>query len=318
MDELASLASPSLAVTESTGLAGAMAREKYEIESQMQLALAHPRDERTCMQHVVTRCQEPRFAETAIYRYPRGGSEILGPSVGMAREIGRRWRHIRSGFRVLAVGNGQIHIQGFAHDVEANVLRVEEAKVSSRVFRKGEYVDLLSQHAQKVLGGDVDRTMRELCGRHGATLERNCILRVVPSDLVDIALMEATKTADRVARGELDADRDVKIKTLLTKLGGLGVTREMVEEKLGKKEHLITPDEFVALVQIGASLKDGNSVVEDHFNVPQKEAPTDAPPAGTAWRRGCKVRAPPGPYAGDPGSRPVPCEGRSCWCRYGG
>ena len=97
----------------------------------------------------------------------------------------------------------------------------------------------------------------------------------MPSDLVDMGQEECIRTGAKVASGELKADAATAQKTLAAKMGGLGVTVEMIEKRLKKKLHNITPDEYSELVRIGVSIHDGHSQIGEHFEQPDQPAPDD-------------------------------------------
>ena len=179
------------------GSVAAMARERFEIEGAMVLARKFPRSEVGARSALKAACERPTFAEGALWSFPRGDEIVTGPSVHLAREAARLWGNIRSGFRIVSTdqAHAEIHILGFAIDLESNTYRTEESRVRARVWRRrlrstGEpgSVNLLDERAAgRELGGDADRQLQEVVGRTGSKLERNCVLRILPSDLIDNA-----------------------------------------------------------------------------------------------------------------------------------
>src|SRR5690606_32675204 len=93
------------------GAASAVAREEAEMKSAIFLARQFPRDEAAAYTKIIKSCRRPTFAEGAMYRFPRGGQQVEGPSVQLAREIARCWGNIRYGLRIVSVDAEMIHIR---------------------------------------------------------------------------------------------------------------------------------------------------------------------------------------------------------------
>ena len=259
--------SPSVDVRES-GAVAALSRERYEIEGAMILARRFPRDEAHARARFLAAASRPTFARDALYVFPRGSATVEGPSVRLARELGRIWGNIRSGFRVVATDPDahEIHVQGFAFDVESNAYRVEEAKARARIYRKGRWVSLLAED----LGGDTERQLSELVGRVGSKLERNCLLRLLPADLVD-EVVEAVKIAQ--AQG-VDPDA---LRRAVASFSRRGVSTLRLEGKLGKPLRAATPEDIATLRRWWKTIEDGEASVAELF--PDEEPEPAAAPA---------------------------------------
>lgn len=253
---------PSVDVRES-GAVAALSRERFEIEGAMILARRFPRNEDQARARFLAAASRPTFARDALYVFPRGSATVEGPSVRLARELGRIWGNIRSGFRVIATDADahEIHVQGFAFDVESNAYRVEEAKARARIYRRGKWVSLLSED----LGGDTERQLSELVGRVGSKLERNCLLRLLPADLVD-EVVEAVKIAQ--AQG-VDPDA---LRRAVSSFSRRGVSTLRLEAKLGKPLRVATPEDIATLRRWWKTIEDGEASVAELF-------PDDEPPA---------------------------------------
>lgn len=65
----------------------------------------------------------PQLAETAIYAYARGGTNIQGPSIRLAEAIAQQWGNMQFGIRELSNQGGKSEVQAFAWDVETNTRR---------------------------------------------------------------------------------------------------------------------------------------------------------------------------------------------------
>lgn len=74
---------------------GAAAKERAEIESAIIVAKKFPRNEEACFQKLMKAASRSSFAEDATYSFPRGDTNVTGPSVNLAREAARIWGNIR-------------------------------------------------------------------------------------------------------------------------------------------------------------------------------------------------------------------------------
>lgn len=238
------------------GAAAAVAREEAEIKSAIFLARQFPRNEFAAYNKVIKACERPGLAEEAVYNFPRGGQQVSGPSVNLAREIARCWGNIRYGLRVVSVDEDMVHIRGYAFDLETNAYVEHEDKFEKLVYRKG-----------KGWVKPDERDLRELINRRGAILVRNAILQVVPSDVVDAAEEKAKETLRRAAAGEISQNREQAIRRLVKAFDGIGVTVEMLEGYLKHGLDAITADEIADLRAVYKSIQDGHSRREEYFDL---------------------------------------------------
>ena len=106
----------------------------------------------------------------------------------------------------------------------------------------------------------------------GARRLRSRILAVLPSDFVE----EAIEMCKRTLAGKSDVPLIDKVKKMVTGFAKYGVTREMIEKRLGHAIEAVNPDEFVEYVGIFNSLKDGMSKVAEWFDAPKEANETTA------------------------------------------
>lgn len=241
------------------GMAAALVREEAEIKAAVYLARQNPRNEEAAYARALRSCRRPSFAEGAQYRFPRGGQTVKGPSVQLARELARCWGNIRYGHRVVSIDADTVHIKGYAFDLETDVYVEQEDKFARLVPRK---VGGLT----KWVPPD-ERDLRELINRRGAILIRNCILQLLPPDLVEEAIREVEATLTKAAKGEIQQSREETIRRLVVAFDLLGVTPEMLTAYLGHPLETITADEIVELRGVYTSIKEGNTKVADHFDL---------------------------------------------------
>lgn len=253
------------ALTQRSTMEG-IAAVRFELEAMVARAEQRPRDEFQALEKMRTAARRPSFAEAALYAFPRGGQTISGPSIALLRPLAVYWRNIRCGWRILSDDEDSVMLQGFAHDVESNLVRTQEARVKKLVQRK-------NKETRKTEWTKPDeRDLRELLGRHGSILERNCLLGVIPPDIVDDVVQHCIKTQQDIASGQLKASREDTIRAIVLTFAELGVTKEMLESKIQHPIETITPDEIVALRGRYKAIKDGMSTVDDNFERPQAAA----------------------------------------------
>jgi len=238
------------------GAVAATAREEAEIKAAIVLARRFPRDENAAYTRIIKACKRPSFAEGAMYSFPRGNQIVTGPSVQLAREIARCWGNIRFGLRVVSIDDQMVHIRGYAYDAETNAYVEAEDKFSKLIYRRG----------RGWVQPD-ERELRELINRRGAILIRNCILQVVPSDIVEDAQRVVQETLRKAAQGEIDQNRDDAIRRLALAFDGLGVSTEVLERYLGHPLSAITAEEIAHLRGVYKSIVDGHTRTVDHFDL---------------------------------------------------
>lgn len=248
-------------------------REQSELQAGFVMAKRFPRNEEEAFVKITKAFSRPGLAEAAEYRFPRGKEEVRGATVDTARQLARCWGNLRYGFQVIDSTEEELHLKGYCLDLETNMSAQLEARFAKKVQRK-------------VAGGGTvwlapnERDLRELVNKHGSMLIRNCILQIIPSDIVDDAVSTARKTLKVAAERGLSASKEDTIRALVVGFDKIGVSVSMLETKLGHAMQEISPDEIVELRGVYKSLVDGNSKREEHFSFSQPD--TDAEPKGAS------------------------------------
>jgi len=226
-----------------------------EIRAAITVALKFRRNEETAFGRLMKSCQRPAFAEEASYSFPRGGTEVSGPSIYLAREAARLWGNIRYGLNVIADDEESRTLEAWAWDLETN----------SKVYAQDTFKKLIYRKKGGWIKPD-ERDLRELTNRRGAILKRNCILELLPPDLIDDARRMAVATLESGAKGDPELAR----KKIIVAFGGINVSPEMIEKKLGHKLSECSPAEVASLRQIYKSIVDGNSKWADYVEAEPK------------------------------------------------
>lgn len=252
-------------VPASTAAMAAVSREQAEIQAAIISAKRFPRDEQAAGAKVLTACKRPGFAEKARYVFPRAGKKITGPSIGFAREAARAWGNIQSGYRITDWTPDRTTVEGYALDTETNT-----RQAFSTTFR-----NLVQRRQQDGSTGWVrpdERDYRELLAKHGAVVQRNALLGLLPPDLVEDAMEQVSITIRAAARGELTESRDQTIRRLVSAFMELGVKQAELEAYLEHPMDTVTEDEIGDLRGVYRAISDGQMKREEIF-------PHQSPPA---------------------------------------
>lgn len=236
-------------------------------ETQAALAIAKrfPRDPLAAMDRILNACARPTLAESALYTYSRGGTDITGPSIRMAEALAQQWGNFQFGVRELEQRPGESTVEAFAWDIETNTRQVKVFTVRhERHTKKGSYA--LTD----------PRDIYELTANQGARRLRACILGVIPGDVVEAAVKQCEVTL--TTKAEVTPER---LKHLVEKFADYGVSAEQIEKRIQRRLDAMTPAQLVQMGKIYNSLKDGMSVAADWFEAP---APTggEAPQSGAS------------------------------------
>jgi hypothetical protein len=220
-----------------------------EIQGAMILAKKFPRNYDECWADLMKACERKSLAEQARYSYPRGGQTVSGPTVNIARVAGQIYKNVRWGLDVLRNDEDQMHIRGWAWDIENNIKVTADDVFKKLIYRKKDGWKKPDE-----------RDLRELQNRRGAILVRNCLLQIVPKDLIEDALGQCAMTLKSSIK-----DPEGEKKRLILQFSKYGVTVEMVNKYL---EHDVWDnDDIVELTGIYNAIKDGASKREEYFEL---------------------------------------------------
>lgn len=235
------------------GLETAVAREASEVQMAMFIAKRFPRDEVTAYQNIMKACSRSKLASEALYRYPRGGTEVVGPSINLARVLIKNWGNADSGFRVLDSTPTESTVLAYCWDLETNYRQSKTFVVKHvRETRKGSYP--LTD----------PRDIYELVANQAARRERSCILSVIPSDIVDAAVAKCQETI----RHSDSVPLQDKIRTLVVQFQKqFGVTRAQLEKYAGVSLDSFTENTVADLKGVYNTLRDGSASAGQYFDM---------------------------------------------------
>ena len=255
---------------QSTAVQTTVGRHTQDIQGLVFMAKQYPRNQFDSWKRIKEACSRKTLAEVASYTYPRGKDRITGPSIRLAEVLAQNWGNMSTGVVELEQKNGESTCMAFAWDLETNfrdekIFTVKHERwVKNFVTKKNE--------PKKI---EDPRDIYELVANMGARRQRACILAVIPKDVVDSAIEECDKT---IAGNNTEPIAD-RIKRMLDKFATYGVTREMVEKRVGCKSEAFSEKEMLQLFKVFNSIKDGMGKREDFFDAevpPTTESNIDA------------------------------------------
>lgn len=230
----------------------ATSRQAAETQAAMIVAKQYPRDEINAIARIKKSCQRVSLAECSMYSYPKGGQQIVGPSIRLAEAMAQSWGNIDYGIIELSNKAGESSVMAYAWDLETNTRRQMVFNVPHvRTTRSGS--TLLTD----------PRDIYELIANQGARRVRACILGVIPGDVQDLAVAECEKTL-KDGSGKPLEDR---IRDMVIAFKDQGVTQAMLEARLQHPVAACTSANVVALSKIFLSIRDGISKREDWFDL---------------------------------------------------
>jgi len=232
-------------------ISSAQSKAIMEVQASIVIAKKFPRDEDEAFNKLIKTCKRPSFANRAAYKFPRGGKEVKGPSINLAREAARVWKNIEFGTEIVYDDEESRKIRAWAWDKESNEKTFAEDSFKKLIYRKN-----------KGWIKPDERDLRELTNRRASILKRNCLLELLPKDMIEEAMDMCDEVIAQSAAENINESRN----KIITAFKKLGISKEQIETKLGHSINKCTPEEIVDLRQIWQSISDGNSSWEEYIN----------------------------------------------------
>lgn len=231
-------------------------REMEEVKGQIFMAKQFPRNVFDAEQRILDNCKRPALAEQAVYSYPRGGSKVEGPSIRLAEVLAQNWGNLSFGVKELEQRPGESVAMAYAWDLETNV-RQEKIFTVPHSRKVGKTIKKL----------DDPRDIYEMVANQGARRVRACVLSIIPGDIVDKAVEECNRTLTGQNKSPL---KDRVGNALKAFKDNHRVTQQMIEARFGYNVDSFSERDYLDLIKIFNSLKDGMSKVDDWFSTGQE------------------------------------------------
>lgn len=258
-------------------------RAVAEVQAQVIVAQRMPRDIDRAVREMERSCSRKSVAEKAFYRFPRGGQQVSGETVVLAKELARCWGNIDYGLAELRRDDaaGESEMMAFAWDLETNT-RPRTTFIVPHVRDKKGGGERLTEA----------RDVYELNTNMGNRRMREMIFNVLPPWFIEDAKALCYKTLANDNRdGATVAERAAKA---VERFGKIGVRPEQLAQKLGAPQAKWSPADLGRLTVIFRSIERGEVTRDDEFgpSVAHITAADLAPAAAQKPERQEKTKAP--------------------------
>jgi hypothetical protein len=226
-------------------------RAVAEVQGALVVADRRPRDRTRAVAEVLESCRSQDVAQSAFFKFPRGGQTVSGPTIHMARELARCWGNIIYAVVELDRDDDRhvSEMMAYAWDLETNTRSQTQFLVPHKRDKRG--------------GGEVLTDMRDIYENNanmGARRLRECIFSVLPPYL--------TKAAERQCHQTLQGDNDekplpVRISEAVTAFEKIGVSRARIEGKMGLVANFSAVDLANLRVSYGSIQRNEISAVDE-------------------------------------------------------
>jgi hypothetical protein len=238
------------------------ARAVAQIQGAMAIAKRFPRDENQALNRITAAAKRQRVAEQAEYEYSKGGTSVSGPSIRAAEVVSQAWGNMISGISEVKrdMDKKESVMLAYAADMETNNWKFLEWTV-------GHTIDTRAGAKALSSGRDIyERVMND-----GSRRLRNCIIAVIPGDVMDHFTEECNRT---LSSGSIPLK--IRLGEMIKAMEPLGVTQAMIEDKMGCSYGSLTERQLTQIRRVYQSLKDGFGVVSDYFKESTTKTRTEA------------------------------------------
>lgn len=240
-------------------------REAQEVQAAVFMAKRFPRDENAAMSRIMRACERKGLAAKATYSYPKGETNVTGPSIRLAEAIAQSWGNIQSGVVELSQQEGESTCMAYCWDIETNTRECKIFTVKHQISTK---------NGMKVLTDP--RDIYELVANQGARRKRACILNIIPGDVVDAAVERCNRTLQSGEQRPL-IDRLREMTDRFQK--NFSVPLSSIEQYFGYPLNVFTAMDGQTLAGIYNALREGAAKREDYFKLPKVAEDTPEEPA---------------------------------------
>jgi hypothetical protein len=229
-----------------------------EVHAAIVVAQQCPRDVQQAIRDMRDSCRQKALAERAFFRYSRGDGPVTGPSIHLARELGRCWGNIQWGINEMRRDDeyGQSEMQAWAWDVQTN-------SRSSNAFIVPHRRD--TRNGPKALTDQ--RDIYENNANNAARRLREAIFAVLPTWFVE----EAKDICNQTLNDGGGKPLAKRVEEALNGFSLMSITEAQLEEKLGVPVAKWVERDVAQLGVIYKSLQRGETRKDEEF--PASSAP---------------------------------------------
>ncbi len=269
------------------GTAVEQSRAVAEVQAAVLVAQQMPRSVERAEADMRRACSEYALASRAFYRFRRGGQNVSGPTIQLARELARCWGNIDYGIAELRRDDdaAQSEMKAWAWDQETNAR-------PSTTF-------IVPHMRDKDSGPERLASLRDIYENNanaGARRLREQILAVLPVWYVEAAKDLCVATLE-AGDGRPLAER---IDRAVATFADLGVTEPRLVARLGRPRHQWSARDLGELTVVAGSIRSGEATVADEFPADPERVTLDEIAATPASSPGAEPTDPEPPASSAP------------------
>jgi hypothetical protein len=269
---------------ETQGIAAAETA-KALVQARYIVAMQRPRDVDDFRARLMKHCRRLRFASTAEYAKPIGGSHIKGISVRFVEAALQEYRNVQITATPTYDDEEKRIVKVTVTDLEGNITHELDVTAEKFVERKQATGDVIRERRKK--NGEsvylVRATEDDYANKIGAAVSkaiRNLGLRILPSDIVAECMELCLATVATEDKRDPDAAR----KAIGDSFASIGVMPSALKEYLGHDLGTCSPEEIKDLRAVFVAIRDGESTWQATIDGKRAEAEKPADKTGDALK----------------------------------
>lgn len=240
-------------------------RVAAEVAARVMVAQQNPRNVARSVGGMEQACRLQLLAERAFYRYPRGGQNVTGPTIHLARELARVWTNMDYGIGELSRDDdaGVSEMVAWAWDMETNT----RSSMTFQVPHRRDVGQGKDKRQEKLIEL---RDVYENNTNQGARRLRQCIWSLLPAWFTEQAKALCYET---LKGGDKAEPLPARVAKAISRYAGTyNVTADQLEQKTGRVSNDWTEHDLATLHVIFLSLQRGESVLTEEFPPPRVTA----------------------------------------------
>ncbi|NJM54573.1 MAG: hypothetical protein HC841_00375 [Verrucomicrobiae bacterium] len=233
-------------------VAAASSRELAMVQAASQHALANPRAMAVARKTMLQHCGRRRFAESAVYAYPKGNTVVKGPSIHVAEMMLATWGNMIAGWEVLETLPHMTKVRAYCIDLQTN----------SQSFRT---VDIKHQdkRGQNVVNLTDPRDVQQIVANYAQRAKRACILTLIPQDIIDECCDACDQTMERAND---NGDGRSMVEKTIEVFAEFQITRDHIESEFEMSLDRFTQAQFSRLRHILTTIRQDRTMIPKFFS----------------------------------------------------
>lgn len=237
-------------------------RAIQEAQASLVIAKKFPRDETAAFNRIMQSCSRLSLANQAIYNLPISGKNQSGPSIRLAEVLAQAWGNLKFGFKEYGREDGKSSCNAFCWDLETNTNSEIDFEVEHFIE-----VGTKGNKTKKWISDPAE--LDRLIANRGSKKLRQCVLKVIPPDVVEEAMNRCKET---IKKGDGSPISD-RVRKMVVAFAAISVTQDMIEKRLGHSVDITNADELVDLTATYKALIDNQGKRSYYFDTGEEEKP---------------------------------------------